>query len=371
MTSTQNSDAGTRTDMASDTTMVGVADYPHRRAGHCGSGALRDLLEWASLSWSDSPLDEGTVFGLGGELAFSYLRGPGLGAPFYLVGRGPDLTGKLARRLGIDLTVRSTDDPDQGRDWLRHELDAGRPLLCWADMRELPYLRVRMHMSRHDIVVTGYDPATEHVRVVDNDRDDPQLIPAARLAVARASTGFPEPTRHTCYPMRFPAALPDQRATGLAAAAATAQALRAGTPVAAHPDALSASGIAGVATFADDLAHWPELFPEDGPPGADLHTALVILAVFVEKAGTGGALFRRLQADFLTGLADVEPAAAPAAAAYRDLAAHWTHVAASAAGSGGDESVEQRWEVVAELVRELPRLERNACVELENLEHAR
>ena len=27
-----------------------LLDYPHRQAGHCGSGALRDLLEWAGLA---------------------------------------------------------------------------------------------------------------------------------------------------------------------------------------------------------------------------------------------------------------------------------------------------------------------------------
>lgn len=29
-----------------------VLDYPHRQAGHCGSGALRDLMEWEGLGWA-------------------------------------------------------------------------------------------------------------------------------------------------------------------------------------------------------------------------------------------------------------------------------------------------------------------------------
>ena len=32
-----------------------LLDYPHREAGHCGSGALRDLLEWAGLGWEEVP----------------------------------------------------------------------------------------------------------------------------------------------------------------------------------------------------------------------------------------------------------------------------------------------------------------------------
>jgi hypothetical protein len=57
-----------------------LLDYPHRMAGHCGSGALRDLLEWAGLGWKDVP-DEDLVFGMGGGLGFTYLRVSGLTPP--------------------------------------------------------------------------------------------------------------------------------------------------------------------------------------------------------------------------------------------------------------------------------------------------
>ena len=344
-------------------TLIGVADYPHRPGGHCGSSALRDLLEWAGLSWDDDPLDEGTVFGLGGELGFNYIRGAGLGSPFYLVGRGSDLTGKLCRRLGIALEVHATDDPDQGRDWLLDELAAGRPLLCWADMRELPYLRVRMHMSRHDIVVTGYDPETDQVRVVDNDRADPQLIPATALASARASTGFPQPTRHTCHPMRFPDTLPERRTAASSAAADTVDAMRRPPPP-IQPADVAGAGLDGVTVFAEDFRQWPELFPAPETT-VDLHTALVTLAVFIEKAGTGGALFRRLQAQFLTGLAVTDPAAEPAARAYRDLAAHWTTTAATAVGDNDPTTAPQRWRAANDLVSQLPQREADALTELQ------
>ena len=39
---------------------VQISNYPHRMGGHCGSGALRDLLEWAGLGW-DGPPGEGLV----------------------------------------------------------------------------------------------------------------------------------------------------------------------------------------------------------------------------------------------------------------------------------------------------------------------
>ncbi|WP_181642011.1 BtrH N-terminal domain-containing protein, partial [Nocardioides massiliensis] len=98
-----------------------LLDYPHREAGHCGSGALRDLLEWAGLGWEEVP-SEGLVFGMGGGLGFTYLRVPGLAPPIYLVGRSSDLEVDLLSRLGAEVDVRGTDDPVTGWGWVRGEL---------------------------------------------------------------------------------------------------------------------------------------------------------------------------------------------------------------------------------------------------------
>ena len=65
---------------------------PHRRAGHCGSGALRDLLEFHGLSWTAEPLSEGMVFGLGAGLGFAYVELPEHGAA--------DLPRRAHRRAG-------------------------------------------------------------------------------------------------------------------------------------------------------------------------------------------------------------------------------------------------------------------------------
>ncbi|MBW0126427.1 BtrH N-terminal domain-containing protein [Pseudonocardia oceani] len=303
-----------------------VAGYPHRIGGHCGSGSLRDLLDWAGLSYGDAPMGEGAVFGLGGSLSFSYLRGPGLGTPIYLVGRGAALTEQFSANLGIAQELRSTDDPVLGWEWVRDELDAGRPVLCWAEMAELPYLRVKMRMSRHDIVVIGYDDDAGTVVVVDNDRAEPQTIGRDDLARARSAVGFPVPTRHTCFRLGFPDALPDLRA---AAARACAEAVHGMSDPAAAMGATAVAGTAGVAAFVADLDLWAEQFPGDA-----LDRALFSLQVFVEKAGTGGGLFRRLQAEFLTDLGGWvhDPAVFAAAAVYRRLADTWSRTASAAVG---------------------------------------
>lgn len=43
-----------------------ASTFPHRLAGHCGPGALRDLLEFHRLDFGDGPLSEGSAYGLTG-----------------------------------------------------------------------------------------------------------------------------------------------------------------------------------------------------------------------------------------------------------------------------------------------------------------
>lgn len=333
-----------------------LLDYPHREAGHCGSGALRDLLEWAGLGWDEVP-SEGMVFGLGGGLGFTYLRIPGLTPPLYLVGRSSDLEVDLLTRLGADVDVRDTDDPVTGWGWVRRELQQGRPVMVWADIAELPYLNVRLQMSRHDIVLIGYDDETETAFVVDNDRADVQEVPYDALARARASRSFPVPTRHTTYFVKWPQALPDLGSAAASALAASVDTMQAAATAiipdtsVLPPDAVAAAGISGVALFAEDVDQWRRLMSEP-----ELDDALHSLHPFVEKAGTGGGLFRRLQAQFCADVARLTASAevAEAGTALLRCADTWSAMAAAGRGDG---STLERWRRVNEFAATLPSLE--------------
>jgi hypothetical protein len=270
-----------------------IEDYPHRMGGHCGSGAMRDLLDWHGLGW-DGPPDEGLVFTLGGALGLSYLRSSDLVPPLYLVGRGADFEIDLPRRLGGQVEVLATDDPREGWSWVRDGIDAGRPSLVWGDIAELPYLRVKLQMSRHDIVVIGYDETSGTAFVVDNDRAEVQEIPLDALARARSSTSFPEPTRHCTYRITWPSALPAVADAAVAAFRQSAANMRhpSGASIAdPKAAAVGAEGVAAAAELAADVWTWADL------PEADLEILLFSLGAFIEKAGTGGGLFRRLLAD--------------------------------------------------------------------------
>ena len=334
-----------------------VVPYRHDMGGHCGSGALRDLTEWAGIRWGDDTPDEGIVFALGGALDFSYVRSAHLRPPIYLVGRSADLEDEYLTRLGARFECRSTDDPDLGWKWVTEQIDAGTPVMVWTDIAELPYLRTRLSMSRHDVVIVGYDDDEELAFVVDNDRDTPQAVPYENLRKARASTGFPVPTRHTTYVVEWPGAAPDLGNAARSAFRRSADAMQGScvsAPITEDSDCeIQVRGLPGVSTFVEDLKRWPKIFDDDTLDGA-----LFALSAFIEKAGTGGGLFRDLQARGCRRIAEelsFEPAfrAAEAAKTASEL---WTAVAHAAYDRGADPH--RRASGAASVAAQLPTAER-------------
>ena len=252
--------------------------FPHRLAGHCGSGALRDLLEHHGLDYGRGPLSEGAVFGLAGGLGFLYLEVPQMTPPVYLVGRTAGLERDVAAHLGLGLEVRETDDPDEGWRWVRAEIDAGSPPMVWADIAELEYLRVRMANTRHDIVVVDYDDDEQVAFIADNDRDELQRCSYASLAAARSSTRLPgpEPPRHVRLRRGRSGCASPSEAVAAALDRAVANMRGGGELLGELP---GGAGLEGVDDFAASYPAWPERF------GEQLDRALSGLRVFIVKAG--------------------------------------------------------------------------------------
>jgi hypothetical protein len=306
--------------------MTAAREFPHRKAGHCGSGAFRDLLEFHGLSWFEEPMSEAMAFGLGGGLGCFFYELPDMDPPLYLVGRGGGLEQGVCDHLGIELDLRRTDDGDEAWAWLRDELDAGRPTMVNADIKELDYLRVKLSNTMHDIVVTGYSAGDGVAFVADNDREEIQRCSLDSLARARGSQGFPGPSHHATWVMRFPDALPEPRvAIERALRQSVANMTQQGEALAGLE---SGCGLDHVARLAESYPQWPERY------GERLARALGGLWVFIVKAGTGGAMFRSLQAGFLresSVLLDGDTALAEAAGVYEQLAAEWVALAGAAA----------------------------------------
>lgn len=324
--------------------------FVHRRAGHCGSGALRDLLEFHGLDYGHGPLSEPMVFGLSGGLGFFYSdQVPGI--PFYLVGRTGSMEQDIARHLGAAVTLGQTDDADLGWQQVKAAVDRGDPPMVWADIGELEYLRVRMRNTRHDIVIVDYDEEQGIAWVADNDREELQACSLASLRRARNSQAFPGPTRNAIFTYRWPMQLPPLAGAVAAAAAVTCANMRGPTDAVGGLD--GATGLAGVQRFAETFGDWPARF------GDQLPKALSTLAVLIVKAGTGGAMFRSLQAGYLEEAAELldDAALRNAAEHYRSLSNAWQVLGAYAAA--------HEFADACQVVQHLPHLETQALQALE------
>lgn len=328
-----------------------VPTFPHRSAGHCGSGALRDLLEFHRLDYGAGPLGEAMVFGLGGGLGFLYAEVPGYSPPVYLVGRTASMERDFAAHLRIDLDVRSTDEPAEGWAWVREQVDAGRPPMVWADIARLEYLRVRMSNTRHDIIVVDYDQDRQIAWIADNDREELQPCSLASLEAARNSDAFPGPNRNTTFVYDWPDALGDPGPAARAAIECAAANMLGGGGALAGMS--GATGLDGIEAFERAYVRWPRAF------GESLPEVLKALAVFIVKAGTGGAMFRSLHAGFLHDTAELlgDRGLERMARLYDELAAAWFSLADCAAAGNHQGGLEP--------IAALMRLEREGALAMQ------
>ncbi|PTL59574.1 BtrH N-terminal domain-containing protein [Paraconexibacter algicola] len=303
---------------------VGAPEFTHALAGHCASGSLRDVLAHRGLDFGAGPLSEGMCFGLGSGLGFLYADVPAETPAIYVVGRTEALEEAFAENLGIDLDVRETDDRARAAAWLDDELQRGRPPIVWSDIAELEYLRVRMSNTRHAIVIAGVDREAGVAWIADNDREELQPCSLASLARARDSRGFPGRNRNRTFVFDWPTSLSDPAGAARAAITGAVANMRNGGTRLGGLDA--PAGLQGVEAFTHAYRRWPD------DHGDALPGVLAALSIFIVKAGTGGALFRSLWAEFLHDMASLldDPGLRAAAVQADGLAAGWRELAAVA-----------------------------------------
>ena len=314
--------------------------FRHRVADHAASGALRDLLEHHGLSYVREPLSEGAVFGLSGALA---LRARIVAAPpaaIDLDGRDPSLELELCRHLGIRADWCTTDEPTEAWELLHAELRAGAPTLVRADAGTLEYRYSGRHDTRHAIVVTSYDASAGVVWVADPSFPEPQSCTLDGLARARHVPAYPEAARHGLLRLRRMQCLADPYDAIRAALRRTVGNMRAAH---APPHPQTHSGLQAIDAIVDV---WPRLAEM---PGDRLGHTLGALRFRIRDDGTGGALYRSLQARFLHDAAALLGSAGLGRAALvcDDLADAWRGLAGALdladAGAGAAHRAAAPW----------------------------
>lgn len=327
--------------------MTMVEGIDTRGMQHCETTALGVLLRHEGLD-----LSEPMLFGLGSGLSFVYWDSKGMRFPF-LGGRVKpfELTRSLAAVLGLQLLVGETSSPRKAWQNVAAPIDAGRPVGLQLDSYHLDYFTTKVHFGGHVVAMYGYDERDAYL--VDTAPQGGAVSTSlAGLARARAERG-PMTAKHrsfTITALRKPTS-PGERII---------PAIKTCADAFLNPP-IANLGHRGIEKTAGQVPKW---LRRSGSPREDLPQA----ALLMEKAGTGGALFRNLYRDFLAECAQLIDSShlRTGHSLYTEAASLWTQVAAlvAAAGESGDAKNLMQ---AGSLLHELSRVERDAMQELSKL----
>ncbi|WP_017557279.1 BtrH N-terminal domain-containing protein [Nocardiopsis baichengensis] len=306
---------------------------------HCETTALGVLLRHRGID-----LSEPMLFGLGAGLSFVYWDSKQMPFPF-LGGRVKpfELTKNLATTLGLELSVRETTSARKAWENAASLIDAGSPVGLQLDSYHLDYFGSKVHFGGHVVAMYGYD---EHdAYLIDTDQQGGTVSTSrSSLAQARAARG-PMTARNRSFSV---AAVPDRAGDPSPLRERIVPAVTACARAFLDPP-IANLGHRGIDKAGRLVRGWIRR-AED--PKVDLPQA----ALLMEKAGTGGALFRNLYRDFLgecTGLVD-SPRLRTGHRLYGEAAPLWTEAAdliAKAGRTGETRYLDQAGTVLGDLAR--------------------
>ncbi|MDL2076224.1 BtrH N-terminal domain-containing protein [Streptomyces sp. GXMU-J15] len=327
--------------------MATVRGIDVRGTQHCETTALGVLLRQQGLD-----LSEPMLFGLGSGLSFVYWDSKNMGFPF-LGGRVKpfELTRNLADGLGLELVVQETTSPRRAWENVAARIDAGRPVGLQLDSYYLDYFSSKVHFAGHVVALYGYDDTDAYL--VDTEQQGGAVTTSlASLAEARAARG-PMAAKHRSFTLTAPPEPPSLHDRIVPAVTACAEAFL-------NPP-IANLGQRGIDKAGKLVRTW---LRRTERPDRDLPQA----ALLMERAGTGGALFRNLYRDFLAECAELlgSERLRTGHRLYAEAATLWTEVAEliTKAGVSGDA---QCLEQAGSLLHDIARVEREAMQTLSRL----
>lgn len=245
---------------------------------HCETTATGTLLKQLGIE-----LSEPMLFGLGEGLGFIFWNMKSMDFPFIGGRVKPDvLTENIARNLQLELTVKETSSTQKAWDNVKELIDKGQAVGLKLDCFHLQYFSRPFHFAGHYVAIYGYD--NENAFLVDTRPQGGQVKTSLKsLSLARAEKG-PMSSKNLYYTLRKTGKKADLKT-------AIVTAIRNNATEHINPP-ISNIGYKGIFKTSTEIIKW---FKTSKDIEHDFKTS----AMLMEKAGTGGALFRNLYRDFL------------------------------------------------------------------------
>jgi hypothetical protein len=280
-----------------------VEGYEHLSGHHCGSTAIRNLLNFHGIQ-----ISEEMAFGLGAGACFYYVTIEDASPTRWFNGRTARLEETFRDLTGAALELRTFDDGD-GDAWAAASgaVDAGDPALLLTDLYYLDHYGNSAHFPGHAVVLAGYDEEAAYLS--DTAFEGLQSTRLENLARARAS-------KHPAYPLEGHMFTVSGEIRPEQLREAIPGAIERAAKAMVEPEFRDFSGLDAVRRLAGEAGSWPET-------AGDWQWCARFGYQVIERRGTGGGAFRLMYSRFL------EEAGRPEATLAAAAAGRWTELAAA------------------------------------------
>ncbi len=245
---------------------------------HCETTATGTLLRQLEIE-----LSEPMLFGLGQGLGFIFWNMKTMNFPF-IGGRIKTdlLTQNLAKNLNLELTVKETSSTQKAWESVKELLDNGKVVGLKLDCYHLEYFSNPFHFAGHYAAIYDYD--NEAAFLVDTKQQGGKVKTSLKsLALARNEKG-PMSSKNLYYTLNK-----TDKKYDLKNAIVTA--IRNNAIDYLNPP-INNIGYKGILKTSKEIQKWFD-------SSKDIESEFKASAMIMERAGTGGALFRNLYRDFL------------------------------------------------------------------------
>lgn len=276
---------------------------------HCESTATGTLLGQIGVN-----LSEPMLFGLGEGLSFIFWNMKTMDFPFIGGRVKPDLlTVNIAKNLGLKVIAKETSSKTKAWQEVKQLLDKGYAVGLKLDCYHLEYFSNPIHFAGHYVAIVGYD--NNDAFLVDTKQQGTEVKTSLKsLELARSEKGAMS-SRNLYYLLEK-----DGATTPLKQAIYAA--IRSNVSQYLNPP-ISNLGYRGIEKTSGEIIKWFDR-------SKDVKTEFATSAMIMERAGTGGALFRNLYRDFLKEAYELtgNNAIGEAHRAFVDVSEAWSEIIA-------------------------------------------
>ncbi len=305
---------------------------------HCETTATGTLLKQIQID-----LSEPLLFGIGEGLGYVFWKMKTMDFPF-IGGRvkTDKLTENLCRNLNLKLQIKETSSIKKAWKNVSELIDQGKAVGLKLDCYHLDYFTSKIHFAGHYAAMYGYD--AENAYLVDTNQQGGLVKTSLKnLELARNEKG-PMSSKNLSYTIERS----DEKIN-----------IKKAIQFAIHNNALEYLNppianlcYKGIIKTSKEIIKW---FNNSKNIKSEFQTS----AMLMERAGTGGALFRNLYRDFLQESAEIleSKELEKEALAFKQIAKQWTTISELFYLTGETQKV-KHLETAAKLLVEISEMER-------------